>query len=95
MAPQELTTYIVEQLKTGLRFGDIKKPLLELGWDEKSIDEAYQEANASLPLRTTQEQEYVLEGFSPMSPMERVVKRLIVVGIGVGAIALIVYVFMR
>lgn len=94
MASQELTKYITEQLKTGLGFEDIKKLLLEAGWDEKSIDGAYGEAGAA-PSVNTQEREYVLADFRSPPSYKRAVKRFVILCVGGGAAILFLYVFTR
>lgn len=87
MASQELISYIVQQLKVSPDFADIKKSLLELGWDEKSVDEAYQEVLSVPVLPVSEEGEYIFEQFSPRTPRGRALKRAVILGMGVGLVA--------
>lgn len=45
MANQDLINYIKEQINAGIRKDDIKKALLEVGWPEKDIEDAFEELN--------------------------------------------------
>jgi hypothetical protein len=89
---QELINYIEEQLKAGFGLEDVKKSLLETGWNEKSIDEAYVKLSAP-PAR--QGEEDILEGFSPPPPYKRAVKRFVILFIGAVAVTPLIYTFMR
>jgi hypothetical protein len=94
MAPEQLIFYIKQQHTEGFTFEDVKKSLLEAGWDEKSIDEAYRESSAPPPARTRGEED-IVEDFSPPPSYKRAVKRFTALFIGAAAAILFIYIFMR